>query len=153
MSHLHWVSAMCCPQIWPYIGSGPKQQQMGRPGSEKMLSPTEFCGWGDFRGFINSSGGPVGLECMDGDPDPLSPAKTPWTYDSFAVSGKKLSSRTTEKMVTRKLSWVEVTHMTENCFCLCVPLIEKTRLSNILFQKWSEKRKPCELCKWPFLGF
>lgn len=53
---------------------------------------------------------------MDGDPGPLPPAKTPWTHDSFAVSGRKLSSWTTEKIVTKKLSQVEVIDMTYNRF-------------------------------------
>ena len=40
----------------------------------------------------------VDLVWVDGDPGPLSPAKPPWTHDSFTVSGRQLSCRTTEEM-------------------------------------------------------
>lgn len=49
--------------------------------------------------------GSAGLVCVDGEPDPLSPARTPWAQDSFTVSGGKLGCRTTQEMA---ILWIEI---------------------------------------------
>lgn len=48
--------------------------------------------------------GPTGLQGMEGDSGPLSPAETLRSPDSFIVR------------------WVDVTHMTDDHFCLYVSL-------------------------------
>lgn len=49
--------------------------------------------------------GPRGLQSMEGDPGPLSPAETPRSPDSFIVR------------------WADITHMTDDHFYLYVSLI------------------------------